>query len=219
MLVMQAKVKSGFTILELVVVAGIVLVLTSVLFPLLRSFPDHMSRESAVSTLLQTFERARVDALRLQTRTYVGFAGNHFGKEAFRQRGFITFRDALPEDETNNTFIALSKWQLLPRGIYFKEDKKSLLGSYAIHPDSSIPYGEGVLYAVVFNSAGIIENPIETSHLRLLLLEDKDFPAEFSKTHVKGKVFTTLVLNRFTGRAHVERATEEEALEVLATNL
>ncbi len=189
----------------------LITILTAVAAPALLSISNSAGRKAGVNTLLNAFEQARVAALTSGTNTYVGFADMDFPVESMRYRAFIIFRSAAPDEVLNTEYVALSRWEMLPKNISLKSEPSSLVGAYRLTlSDSSIPRlssGDS-MPCLVFNSSGAITQPAAAANLQVFLYEGYFAGGQdnFVRKAQSGSaaLFERISFSRFTGRAQLD---------------
>lgn len=219
--------RRGFTLTEMLVVIGIMFSMLGLLGVSMSSLNQQGARQGAVDLILNTFEQARVEALRASVPVYVGFADKDYGVSADRYRAFIVFRDRIESDPpvpvaspaaspappaAAPKYLPLTKWKKLPDGISFKSSGSALLGASAyrvtITSADTIPnLRTGDLPVLMFNQTGAIQQPA-ASGLTLFIYEGyydgtKDVPTANSS----GSLFEAFTFSRFTGRIRHEVST------------
>ena len=105
----------AFTLVELLVVIGIISLLLVAVIPAVTSLSKSSGSKSAVSGLMNSFEQARALALTSGSATYVVFA-DQTTPENYRCKAYIVFQ------EKNFVPTAVTKWNFLPTGISFLPD-------------------------------------------------------------------------------------------------
>jgi prepilin-type N-terminal cleavage/methylation domain-containing protein len=208
--------RSGFTMLELMVVLTIMGIIMVLALPAVKGFSGSAGRKGAINMMLNTFEQARVAALTSGTNVYVGFANDDksFPKE-MQCRAFIVFRDRLDSDKAYAgsvpTYTPLTKWVLLPKGISFRKDPisdSSLLSDdlkAAILPNN-LPQpkvGQDVpsIPVLTFNASGFIET--DGKYLRILIYQGFQGDSGPNFTSQDDTYFDMVGLRKYTGRAEL----------------
>lgn len=105
---------AGFTLMELLVIIGIIAILLVAVVPAVTSLSKSGNRKGAISNVMNALEQARSLAITSGRATYVVFA-DHTVPEAYRCKGFVVFHE-------NESFTpqAASKWYFLPTGVSFR---------------------------------------------------------------------------------------------------
>jgi len=212
--------KSGFTLVELLVVVGIMLALLGTLGVALAGSSGQRARQGAINLVLNTFEQARVAALENGTDVYVAFAdGDLVGVEdEARYRTFIVFRDRTSSDQPPagagvSRFVFLTDWKRLPRGVSFKSESNSIVNrarsQVVVEAEDGFPRVAAgqALPALIFNASGAVRAPA-TGPLQLFLYEGYFNGSTDVVTGGAGSgLFERFELARFTGRIRHEVST------------
>src|SRR5438132_9277983 len=109
---------SGFTLLELLVVTGIIVLLLAAIMPAVNSLSKSNGRQAAIANLLGGIEQARAEAIKSGQATYVVFptfgAGTGQGfLDRYNFRWFAVFAG----DRLNPaTLKQISGWKIVLRG-------------------------------------------------------------------------------------------------------
>lgn len=110
----------AFTLVELLVVIGILSILLVAVIPAVNSLSKSNGGKSAVSNFMNTVEQARSLAINSGSATYVVFSDETLtstessAPDRYRAKAYIIFK----EDKTFAP-VAVSKWYFLPTGISF----------------------------------------------------------------------------------------------------
>jgi len=214
----ESKRASGFTLVELIAVIGIILLLMAFMLPAVNDVLKSRGRKGAVNSLLNTFEQARVLALQTSTPVYVGFADRDFPQGGSGQRNedfpytrFMVFRESTPELDGPNApkYIALTKWISLPKGIAFKSGPSTVTdaaskGTISISPDDKFSRitTAYAMPVVKFNSTGMIEIP--AVNVPLYIYEGFWDGSREVSTSPNTKLLDRISFSRFTGRAQLD---------------
>ena len=210
---------SAFTLVEMLAVMGIMLIMLGMLLPAINGALGSKGRKGAVNILLNTFEQARVAALEQSTNVYVGFAdgsipSNGVGarNEGFAYTRFIVFREKIEDIDGASapSYIPLTKWLALPKGISFKSDKNGITTvlSGAKKEITATDKFPGIpstyqMPVIKFNNTGMIELP--TSNLSLYFYEGfwSGSSDVFTRSN-NGSLFEKITFSRYTGRAQLD---------------
>src|SRR4051812_31513401 len=118
----QRERSSAFTLVELLVVIGIIVVLLVAVLPAVTSLSKSSGRKGAVSNLLGAIEQARAQAVKDGRSTYLVFPNFQAGitqdvVERYHYKAYAIFE----EDSDNPTApTQLTSWKTLPIGISFR---------------------------------------------------------------------------------------------------
>ena len=118
--------KSAFTLLELLIVIGIIVVLLVALLPAVNSLSKSGGRKAGVSNLQGAIEQARAQAIKDGLATYIAFPTTLPGtpnEEMIQRYSYHSY--ALFEDDPANptTPKQLTPWRTLPVGISLRSKK------------------------------------------------------------------------------------------------
>jgi prepilin-type N-terminal cleavage/methylation domain-containing protein len=119
--IQHIPISHGFSLLEMLVVIGLIAALTALTLPSLKGLLGVGGRAGGASVMQSALEQSRLAALESGQTSYVGFPVEVADLEA-AYSSIILFRDSTP-DEANagKTYVPLSRWMRLPQGIYFEE--------------------------------------------------------------------------------------------------
>jgi type II secretory pathway pseudopilin PulG len=114
----QRSTLNSFTLLELLVVIGIIAALLVELVPAVNSLSKSSGRKGAISNLLGAIEQARAQAIKSGQATYLVFptlsAGSQTTLDRYNFKSYAIFED----DPANPTTPKqLTNWKLLPTGV------------------------------------------------------------------------------------------------------
>jgi len=209
----------GFTLVELIVVLGIMLILLGMLGLSLAGSANQRARWGAINLVLNTFEQARVAALESGAAVHVGFADRDFPLSTpgddVRYRKFIVFRERTSSDSPAvgpgvPRFVCLTAWRKLPRGVSFKSENNSIVNrAHAAIDLTAADCLPGVtanlsIPVLSFTSAGTISAPASSS-LQLFLYEGFFNGSVDVVTGGAGSgLFERFEFARFTGRVRHE---------------
>lgn len=205
----HCRYKAAFSLIELLSVVAIIVFMMAMLAPALSGFGTSGARKAAVTTLMNTFEQARIAALESGQTVYVGFADDNFPVEDMRYAAFLVFRDATDEEKAAGDYVILKPWTRLPKNISIKRVANSLVpltggktdfpGLATLLPssksDSSFP-------ALAFTSSGMIEGggPVPP----LFLYEGFFANGQDNFTRGANELFEKISFSRYTGRAQLD---------------
>lgn len=115
------SISHGFSLLEMLIVIGLIAALTALTLPSLKGLLGVGGRAGGASVVQSALEQARLVALETGQTTYVGFPMDVADKE-IAYSSIILFREPTPEEATaGKAYVPLSRWLRLPQGIYLQE--------------------------------------------------------------------------------------------------
>lgn len=156
----------AFTLLELLVVIGIIAILLVAVIPAVTSLSKSSGRKGAVSNLLGAIEQARVQGIKEGRSAYVVFpiftSGTPAALDRYSYKSYAIFED---DPAVPTTPKQLTNWKTLPTGISLRyasltalTDPASLmppLGTITFTPDTTATQFK----CLKFNANGEIESP------------------------------------------------------------
>ncbi len=210
--------RRAFSLLEMLVVIGIIAIMMSLLVPAIGGFSSTAGRRGAVNIVMNTLEQARVAALESGQTVYVGFADDDaiFTSKEMNYAAFIVFRQATPE-EAPKKFVVLKNWTKLPKNIAFKRLNGTLipqsggtfLDGLKTELSSAFQSWDQTIPVLAFNSSGAVEEP-STGIPRLFLYEgyfaggQDNFTRNKSVQDSSAGLFEQISLARYTGRVQLD---------------
>jgi len=122
----------GFTLLELLVVMGIILIALAALVPAVTSLSKSGGRRAALNSLLGGIEQARAEAIKSSQATYVVFpaftSGTQSTLDRYNYRSYAIFED----DAANPGNVKqLTDWKSFPTGVALRAAGTAALSNLA----------------------------------------------------------------------------------------
>jgi prepilin-type N-terminal cleavage/methylation domain-containing protein len=199
--------RQGFSLIELLAVVAVIVVMMTLLAPAMVGFGGTTARKGAVTTLMNTFEQARVAALESGQNVYVGFADADFPIESMRYASFMVFRDATEAEGGPGTYVVLKPWTALPKNISFRRVNGSMVplsGGTRSFPGLPLPNSKNDtdFPVLVFTSSGAIEGG--GSVPPLFLYEGYFDGTKDVATRDANGLFEKISFSRYTGRAQLD---------------
>jgi prepilin-type N-terminal cleavage/methylation domain-containing protein len=108
---------AGLTLVEMLVVAAIIAILSSLTMPALRGLVGTGGLRGGVNTVAVALDQARAAAIENGVDAYVGFPPSGFADPEAGLASLIVFR-ARKDGETAE-YTPLTRWMKLPTGIFF----------------------------------------------------------------------------------------------------
>jgi prepilin-type N-terminal cleavage/methylation domain-containing protein len=110
--------RAGFTLVEMLVVAALIAVLSALTLPAMRGLVGASGVRGAVGSVLGTLEQARNAAIEAGTDVYVGFPPADFEDDSLARSSMIVIRGPRPAtDPDDDSYVPLSRWVKLPTGV------------------------------------------------------------------------------------------------------
>lgn len=215
---LKARERFAFTLLEVLVVIGIISILLVAVIPAVTSLSKSSGRKGAASNLISMIEQARSLALSDARNTYVAFATTLTGSatplmvQEYSYRAYAVFEDAA----SGAGKLQVTKWQKLPKGISFRSRDESgapagtcITSSTNTTTDtfSFSPLGSATTIScpyIAFDSTGAIIQPTSTSPMRIVVFEGTATSSGESPTARESSgepVRDEIQVAKFTGRA------------------
>jgi prepilin-type N-terminal cleavage/methylation domain-containing protein len=206
----RLPVRTGFSLIELLVVVAVVMLMAMLLYSTLPSFLSSAGRRGGANMLLNTLEHARIAALESGQNVYVGFADGDFPVENMRYASFVVFRETSDDERASGAgnYTVLKKWTKLPRNVAFKRVAGSLVPDSGgqtfpgLNPELPAAHHDETFPALAFNSSGAVDgsgNPIQ-----LFLYEGYYADQQDVQTRKGDDAFEKISLFRYTGRAQLD---------------
>jgi prepilin-type N-terminal cleavage/methylation domain-containing protein len=209
----------AFTLLELLVVIGIIAILLAAVLPAVNSLSKSSGRKGAISLLLGVFEQARALALKDGRATYVVFpAEAPAGTAATTDPNLLTryfyHSVAIFEDDPDPTKpkIQVTEWKVLPTGVslrteisYTTSNSRWTAASFNFAPTQTTP----AFPFLKFDASGGVESPVPPSvsgqppnpPVQLNLFEGYVINGTFEKPTNPKNFTETISISRNSGRA------------------
>jgi prepilin-type N-terminal cleavage/methylation domain-containing protein len=185
---------SGFSLIEMLFVVGIIAVLSALALPALQGLVGASGQRGGVNMLVNAIERARMAAIENGVNTYVAFAPAAAHPDV-NTRALMVFRDP-KEGET--TRVGLTRWMLLPTGVAYSlgssgfETNATWTGLPRLaSPNNTISSGD--MRVIRFDRFGRVP-PLSQSNPAIVVFEG---PSE------AGRIKETITVQRLTGRVTV----------------
>lgn len=158
--------RTGFTLLELMVVIGIIAVLLAAAVPAVNSLNKSSGRKAAISSLVGAMEQARAEAIKANENTYLLFPTFNAGKkellDRYNHRSYAIF---ITDPGNPTQPKQLTTWKSLPTGVSLRLSSLAALpAATGLTPPLNINFtpdtSSGPDFRVVqFNSNGALEVP------------------------------------------------------------
>jgi type II secretory pathway pseudopilin PulG len=198
--------EGGFTLLELLVVTGIIVLLLAAIMPAVNSLSKSNGRQAAIANLLGGIEQARAEAIKSGQSTYVVFPTFGSGTsqtilDRYNYKSYAIFED----DPANPGAVKqLTAWRTLPTGVGLRS---ASLGALATSTFTFTPAGStatGLFPFLKFTTNGEVD-PISTpspsaSPVPFGIFEGYVIAGADNDTN-SSKFTQTITVGRFTGRA------------------
>lgn len=191
---------SAFTLLELLVVMGIIALLLVAVVPAVTSLSKSSGRKGAISNLLGAIEQGRAEAIKAGQPTYVVFPifpGMSPATDRYNYKSYAIFVDdpanpAAPKQLTN--------WKIFPTGV----SMRSQISSWPTAPFTFTPLGSApqAFPYLKFNANGEVESPDPTPATSVTLTVFEGYMNGATEVKTSRVIVTeSISIARLTGRA------------------
>ena len=216
MRVPHSAIPRAFTLIELMVVIGIIAIMLVALIPAVNSLSKASGRKAAIASLLGALEQARANAIKTGNASYVVFpaftAAAQDTLDRYQYKAFAVFED---DPGAPTSLKQLTKWQTLPTGVAFRAapgaagsvtDLPVAPGTFTFTPETN---ATADYYCLKFNANGELESPLSSTEITVFEGHVSDATATEIVTGAKEangdpKARESVKIARLTGRA--ERA-------------
>lgn len=210
--------RRAFSLLEMLVVVGVIAIMMSLLAPAIAGFQNTAGRRGAVNIVMNTLEQARVAALESGRPVHVLLYRRAFPE----QDALMVVRD--PEDGVPTSPLErLTKWTKLPKGVLLHNPGAvNLLSQSTVDPaflarisPTPQPGPEESMNLLTFNESGAVEYPSGAAEVRKLYLSEGVRQAGGSEAAISAKKnsqgsgggFEVISISRYTGRVQLDITT------------
>jgi len=169
--------RSGFTLLELMVVIGIIAALLVAVVPAVNSLSKSSGRKAAISNLVGAMEQARAQAIKSGEATYVVFPTFSSGTAQTTLERYNHHSYAIFEADPGNPAQPkqLTNWKSLPTGVSIRQSSLAALPlASALSPAATIAFSpdkaaDVEFRCLQFHSNGAVESP--STNVTLVVFE------------------------------------------------
>jgi prepilin-type N-terminal cleavage/methylation domain-containing protein len=214
--------RKAFTLIELMVVIGVIALLLVLLAPTIGSLSKSTGRRGAVSNLTSIIEQTRALALSQSRTAYVAFVGEMPPNAPpavvrdYAYRAFAVFQDSAGAGKAQVT-----KWQKLPEGISFRAEPEAAAAgtpvgtsitattnsATTLFPFAPLGSGQSIeCRYIAFDATGTVIEPPVSAPLRLVIFEGRVNNAVEQPTARDADqqpVRDEIQIGRYNGRAKV----------------
>jgi prepilin-type N-terminal cleavage/methylation domain-containing protein len=211
--------EGGFTLLELLIVVGIIAMMLVALVPAVTSLSKSGGRRAAINSLLGGIEQARAEAIKSGQATYVVFpmftSGTQSTLDRYNYRSYAIFQDNAANPNPNPALVnvkQLTDWKSFPTGVALRAAGIAALSNLAdpatLTPQvanlSFVPDATATPFRCLkFNSNGEVQMP--TANVLLAVFEGYVNNGSEVATTKDGSgnpsAVEYLTVSQFTGRA------------------
>lgn len=205
---------AGFTLLELLVVIGIISILLVAIVPAVNSLSKSSGRKAAVSNLLGAIEQARAQSIKDGQATYVVFPDQLPGSpdvatiQRYSYRSYAIFED---DTVTPGAVKQLTPWRSLPTGVSVRSGSLNYLANTIDFPFTPLGTAATAKFPFLkFNSNGEVDpattrNPTNTTGtIQFGVFEgyvDTTGTDRDTARSTTGPLTDSIAVTRLTGRA------------------
>lgn len=202
---------SAFTLLELLVVVGIISLLLVAVIPAVNSLSKSSGRKGAISNLLGAIEQARAEAIKTGQATYIVFPTFSTASpktDPYNYKSYAIFGDE-PDPVNPNTFRQkqLTNWKTVPTGVALRtapmanlKDMSALVNTL---PTFTPATGTTpTFHCLRFNANGEVEAPVPQPGVPISVEIFEGFVAGNTEKPTSNPiVFEKITIAPLTGRA------------------
>lgn len=204
--------RAAFTLLELLVVIGIIALLLVAVIPAVTSLSKSSGRKGAISNLLGAIEQARVEAIKTGQPSYLVFPTFTSAPAALLDRYHYKAYAIFVDDPAHpGTPKQVTNWKTLPTGISLRAAGDAGLSGLAkpatLTPPITLVFtpapGSGTenFYCIKFNASGEVElPPAPPNNVQIAVFEGRVDGAAEIKTSAN-VISEGITIARLTGRA------------------
>ena len=199
----------AFTLLELLVVIGIISILLVAIVPAVNSLSKSSGRKAALGNLLGAFEQARAQAIKDGQATYVVFPDQLPGTpdaamvQRYSYRSYAIFED---DAVTPGAVKQLTPWRSLPTGVSLRSVSLGFLAKTT--PFTFTPMGATTFASfpfLKFNAQGEVDASstpsVTTGVIEFKVFEGYVDASSTDKDTSSSKLTESIAVTRLTGRA------------------